>query len=103
MIITHRWTCESNMEETITCKGPCERKNWPKYGRSSFLRHISQAKTCRAMYTVEEIDTLKQSSHKFQIICNVTRWFHYMNDKACEKSLNPLLISTIVYNWICLS
>ena len=52
------------MEETIICKGPCERKEWPKYGRSSFLRHISQAKTCRAMYTVEEIDTLKQSSHK---------------------------------------
>ena len=64
MIITHRWTCESNMEETITCKGPCERKNWPKYGRSSFLRHLSQAKKCRAMYTIEEIDELKKSSHE---------------------------------------
>jgi hypothetical protein len=52
------------MEETIICKGPCERKEWPKYGRSSFLRHISQANKCKVMYTAEEIDEFKQSSQE---------------------------------------
>jgi hypothetical protein len=52
------------MEETVICKGPCERKEWPKYGRSSFLTYISRATKCRALYTVEEIDVLKQSAQE---------------------------------------
>ena len=49
------------MEEKIPCRGPCE-KEWPKYGKSSFLRHISQAKRCKVLYSEDEISTLKSSS-----------------------------------------
>ena len=42
------------MEEFVVCKGPCN-KTWQKFGRSSFLRHISQAKKCRAKYNDDDL------------------------------------------------
>ena len=49
------------MEESITCRGPCK-KTWAKFGRSSFLRHIKQAKQCKEKYTETEINHLEQAS-----------------------------------------
>ena len=49
------------MEEKILCRGPCK-KEWPKYGKSSFLRHISQAKRCKVLYSEVKISSLKSSS-----------------------------------------
>ena len=49
------------MEESIACRGPCK-KTWAKFGRSSFLRHIKQAKKCKEKYTETEINHLEQAS-----------------------------------------
>ena len=46
------------MEESIACKGPCK-KSWAKFGRSSFLRHIKQAKKCREKYSDDEIKDIE--------------------------------------------
>ena len=47
------------MEESIACKGPCK-KVWAKFGRSSFLRHIKQAKKCRMKYSDDELKVLEE-------------------------------------------
>ena len=49
-------------EETVVCKGPCQRKEWPRFGRSSILRHLSQASKCRSLYTNQDIEELKETS-----------------------------------------
>ena len=52
------------MEETIECRGPCKKKTWPKFGRSSFLRHISQAMQCKSFYTDEEFENFQQVANE---------------------------------------
>ena len=49
------------MEESIACRGPCK-KTWAKFGRSSFLRHIKQAKKCKEKYTETEINHFEHAS-----------------------------------------
>ena len=51
------------VEDTITCRGTCDKKVWPKHGRSSFLTHITRAKKCKALYTEEEIKEFKKLSY----------------------------------------
>ena len=48
------------MEESITCRGPCK-KVWAKFGRSSFLRHVKQAKKCKEKYSDNEIIELEKA------------------------------------------
>ena len=50
------------MEDKIACKGLCKRQ-WPRYGKSSLLRHISQARNCKAKYSEDEISSFKTSSY----------------------------------------
>ena len=49
---------KQKMEDEIECRGPCKKKIWPKFGKSSFLRHISQAAKCRSLYSEAEIKDL---------------------------------------------
>ena len=51
------------MEESITCRGPCK-KVWAKFGRSSFLRHVKQAKKCKEKYSDNEIIELEKAGKK---------------------------------------
>ena len=51
------------MDESITCRGPCK-KQWAKFGRSSFLRHIKQAKKCKEKYNENEIFILEKDSEE---------------------------------------
>ena len=51
------------MDESITCRGPCK-KQWAKFGRSSFLRHIKQAKKCKERYNDNEIFKLEKDSEE---------------------------------------
>ena len=51
------------MEESITCRGPCK-KIWAKFGRSSFLRHVKQAKKCKEKYSDAEIVHFEQASEE---------------------------------------
>ena len=51
------------MEESITCRGPCK-KVWAKFGRSSFLRHVKQAKKCKEKYSDDEIIELEKAGEK---------------------------------------
>ena len=50
------------IEDNITCRGPCK-KVWPRFGRSSFLTHITQAKKCKSLYSEDEIAEFQQSSY----------------------------------------
>ena len=54
------------IEDTITCRGTCEKKIWAKHGRSNFLTHISRAKKCKALYTEEEINEFRKISYSQQ-------------------------------------
>ena len=49
------------IEDTITCRGACK-KVWPRFGRSSFLIHITKAKKCKILYSEEEIEEFKKKS-----------------------------------------
>ena len=51
------------VEDTITCRGTCDKKVWPKHGRSNFLTHITRAKKCKILYTTEEIEEFKKLSY----------------------------------------
>ena len=51
------------VEDDITCRGTCKKKVWPKYGRSNFLRHITQAKKCKELYTQDEIEKFQSLSY----------------------------------------
>ena len=51
------------MDESITCRGPCK-KQWARFGRSSFLRHIKQAKKCKEKYNDNEIFKLEKDSEE---------------------------------------
>ena len=51
------------VDNNITCRGSCEKKVWPKFGRSNFLKHITFAKKCKALYTEEEIKEFKKLSY----------------------------------------
>ena len=51
------------MEESITCRGPCK-KVWAKFGRSSFLRHVKQAKKCKEKYSDNEIIELEKAGEE---------------------------------------
>ena len=51
------------MDESITCRGPCK-KLWARFGRSSFLRHIKQAKRCKEKYNDNEIIELEKDSEE---------------------------------------
>ena len=51
------------VEDNITCRGTCKKKVWPKYGRSNFLRHITQAKKCKDLYTDDEIENFRKLSY----------------------------------------
>ena len=51
------------MEESITCRGPCK-KVWAKFGRSSFLRHVKQAKKCMEKYSDNEIIELEKAGEE---------------------------------------
>ena len=51
------------VEDNITCRGTCKKKIWPKYGRSNFLRHITQAKKCKDLYTDDEIENFRKLSY----------------------------------------
>ena len=48
--------------DNITCRGTCKKKVWPKNGRSNFLRHITQAKKCKELYTEVEIEEFRKLS-----------------------------------------
>ena len=54
------------VEDTITCRGTCDKKVWPLYGTSSFLKHVTKAKKCKALYTEEEINEFKKLSYSQQ-------------------------------------
>ena len=54
------------MEESITCRGPCK-KVWAKFGRSSFLRHVKQAKKCKEKYSENEIIELEKAGKERQL------------------------------------
>ena len=49
------------MEDSITCRGPCK-KVWARFGRSSFLRHVKQAKKCKAKYSEIEVIEMEKAS-----------------------------------------
>ena len=51
------------MEESITCRGPCK-KVWARFGRSSFLRHVKQAKKCKEKYSDNEIIEFERACEK---------------------------------------
>ena len=55
-----------DVEDTITCRGTCDKKVWPKHGRSSFLIHVNKAKKCKAFYTEEEINEFRKISYSQQ-------------------------------------
>ena len=50
------------MEESVSCRGPCKRKDWPISGRSSFFNHISRSSQCRALYSETEFLELQRLS-----------------------------------------
>ena len=50
------------IEDNITCRGACK-KVWPRFGRSSFLTHITKAKKCKTLYTEDEIAEFQKSSY----------------------------------------
>ena len=51
------------MEDSITCRGPCK-KVWARFGRSSFLRHVKQAKKCKEKYSDNEIIELEKAGEE---------------------------------------
>ena len=51
------------MDQSITCRGPCK-KLWARFGRSSFLRHIKQAKKCKEKYADNEIIKFEKDSEE---------------------------------------
>ena len=55
------------VDDNITCRGTCKKKVWPKKGRSNFLRHITQAKKCKILYTEDEIEEFRKLSYKMEL------------------------------------
>ena len=51
------------VEDTVTCRVTCDKKVWPKHGRSSFLTHLTRAKKCKILYTAEEIEEFKKLAY----------------------------------------
>ena len=70
------------MEESIACRGPCK-KTWAKFGRSSFLRHIKQAKKCKEKYTETEINHFEHESELRTK--NLKRQRQFETDKEKER------------------
>ena len=70
------------MEESIACRGPCK-KIWAKFGRSSFLRHIKQAKKCKEKYTETEINHFEHASELRTK--NLKRQRQIQTDKEIER------------------
>ena len=75
------------VEDNITCRGTCKKKVWPKNGRSNFLRHITQAKKCKDLYTDDEIEEFQKLSYNRKKNKEVKRQRESYNNDEKKKNL----------------